>query len=115
MIGREVKVVLSTNYNSVNISINHCFCRIPQEVLTSSSSREVKECEALVTVYNCVDCVIQVNGKANNITLDKCRKTGRDLHSSTAQLNLRRFCQNSMKAPSVSQISAHDKPRRGRV
>jgi hypothetical protein len=28
-----------------------------------------------VYVYNCVDCVIQVNGKANNITLDKCKKT----------------------------------------
>lgn len=29
-----------------------------------------------VYVYNCVDCVIQIKGKANNITLDKCKKTG---------------------------------------
>ena len=27
-------------------------------------------------MYNCVDCVIQIKGKANNITLDKCKKTG---------------------------------------
>ena len=29
-----------------------------------------------VYVYDCVDCVIQIKGKANNITLDKCAKTG---------------------------------------
>ena len=29
-----------------------------------------------VYVYNCVNCVIQINGKANAITMDKCKKTG---------------------------------------
>ena len=29
-----------------------------------------------VYVYDCVDCVIQIKGKANAITLDKCVKTG---------------------------------------
>lgn len=29
-----------------------------------------------VYVYNCSDCVIQVKGKANNITIDSCKKTG---------------------------------------
>ena len=41
---------------------------------------------------------------------------GRGLHSSPSQLNLSRFChRNSMKPPSVSHKSAHDKPKSGRV
>ena len=42
--------------------------------------------------------------------------SGRGSHSSTAQLNLCRFChRNSMIPPSVPLKSAHDEPKSGRV
>lgn len=43
-----------------------------------NKSLVISKCDARQSVYifGCKDCVIQIQGKVNNITLDKCQKTG---------------------------------------
>ncbi|KAI5062933.1 hypothetical protein GOP47_0021480 [Adiantum capillus-veneris] len=68
----------------------------------------INKCNAWQSVYifGCRDCVIQINGKVNNITLDKCRKTGvvfKDVVSAFEVVNCTSVevqCQNT--APSIS-------------
>lgn len=49
---------------------------VENQVGNSAIVLENVEPKQTIYVYNCTDCVIQVKGKANNITLDKCKKTG---------------------------------------
>eukprot|EP01023_Acetabularia_acetabulum_P031497 TRINITY_DN2954_c0_g1_i8.p1 TRINITY_DN2954_c0_g1~~TRINITY_DN2954_c0_g1_i8.p1 ORF type:complete len:500 (-),score=127.29 TRINITY_DN2954_c0_g1_i8:218-1717(-) len=42
-----------------------------KEIILDETSKEQS-----VYIYNCVGCVIQVKGKVNAISLDKCKKTG---------------------------------------
>ncbi|MCO5613477.1 hypothetical protein L7F22_067754 [Adiantum nelumboides] len=68
----------------------------------------INKCNAWQSVYifGCRDCVIQIHGKVNNITLDKCRKTGvvfKDVVSAFEVVNCTSVevqCQNT--APSIS-------------
>lgn len=73
-----------------------------------NKSLVISKCNAWQSVYifGCSDCVIQIQGKVNNITLDKCRKTGvvfKDVVSAFEVVNCTSVevqCQNT--APSIS-------------
>jgi len=34
---------------------------------------EIVDITQVVYIYNCVDCVVQIKGKANSITMDSCK------------------------------------------
>lgn len=36
---------------------------------------EIADMRQVVYIYKCVDCVVQIKGKANSITMDSCKKT----------------------------------------
>ncbi|KAH7292588.1 hypothetical protein KP509_29G076200 [Ceratopteris richardii] len=68
----------------------------------------ISKCNAWQSVYifGCKDCVVQIQGKVNNITLDKCQKTGvvfKDVVSAFEVVNCTSVevqCQGT--APSIS-------------
>ncbi|VDP14189.1 unnamed protein product [Soboliphyme baturini] len=48
---------------------------IENQVKNQSIVVEISDMKQVVYIYNCVDCLIQLKGKANSITVDSCKRT----------------------------------------
>ncbi|KAK4469383.1 hypothetical protein MN116_006940 [Schistosoma mekongi] len=85
--------ITHTSRNPVNSSLNNKTIRSPAQkdgCLELKGNKwvveyfnSVKNLQIVITepkqtvfVYNCNECIIQINGKANSIMLDNCKKTG---------------------------------------